>query len=48
VFQHLNVVVREVHPYLHPEERLDILWRDKPKSVDMLAVVKVLPQQVEY
>lgn len=44
--QQLQVVIREVHPYLHSVEGLSVLGGNEPETVYVLAPLKVLPQQV--
>ena len=45
--QPLRILLVEVHPDLHPVERLHILRRDEPEAVDVLRKIEILPQKVE-
>lgn len=45
--QHLRILPVEVHPDLHPVERLHILRGDEPEAVDVLRKIEILPQKVE-
>ena len=47
VRQHLRILLIEVHPDLHPVERLDVLRGDEPEPVDVLRKIEILSQEVE-
>jgi hypothetical protein len=48
VRQHEDVLVVEVHPDLHPVERLRRFGRNKAEAVDVFAVVETLTQQIKH
>ena len=47
VSQHLGVLLIEVHPDLHPIERLHVLRGDEPEPVNVLRKIEILPQEVK-
>lgn len=47
MLQDLHVIIIKIHPNLNPINGLVVLRRDKPKTIDMLGMIKIFTHQIE-
>jgi hypothetical protein len=48
MLQKIHILISKIYPNLHSVERLVVFRRDEAETIDMLAMIKILSQQVEH